>query len=698
MVSLKFSTSFMGFWLPLFPIVVLSPTLQVSEVQVCLDLEDEILSRAKNIQTRLGRQCIETEEINKTLKATLQSWLDQSASEEGDVLDAFQTSPSTESLKSTGSDHGSRQLARRRGQQQETETFYILKLQEYLSCRSILFKLQAKHEKLQEAIQRGNKEDRDGSQSCSAMTRSQRNRRLRPSSQYNHKLFSGDMEKFIQSSGQAVPLVVESCVRFINLHGLQHEGIFRVPGAQLRVTEIRNAFERGEDPLVDGYSAHDLDSVAGVLKLYFRGLETPLFPLEMFGEMLAAVDLESPGERREFVKGIVGRLPGPVLVVLRYLFTFLNHLAQYSDENMMDPYNLAVCFGPTLVVVPPEQDPVAVQSRVNQLVQTLILEPELIFPTSTALPGPLYEKCMAPPHDDFGDTQLDATAEENEQDLPAETSATKEETSIPIPESSKDASYCSAPVLECGESLEAVACFDYVGRTPQELTFQRGDLLCLHTRASGEWWRGERAGTLGLIPHKYIKVPDKAESQAVLQEGQGEGELVPKSEDPVVEPVCRVRTNSAGAYSKASSKSRGGKLTSPFFEPTHHPMSSSRALSPSDRSERWNAMDMPGPSGYNWHCPAIVTTDKKWDKWDADKRWDADKKLEVDKSVAQKMESVFKELLGKAHTRHLPKTSEILLSSPEASCSAAHSWWPLGPSRTGKNKVFSRGAGGHDQF
>lgn len=29
--------------------------------------------------------------------------------------------------------------------------------------------------------------------------------------------------------------------------GLQHEGIFRVSGAQLRVSEIRDAFERGGD-------------------------------------------------------------------------------------------------------------------------------------------------------------------------------------------------------------------------------------------------------------------------------------------------------------------------------------------------------------------------------------------------------------------------------------------------------------------
>lgn len=71
-------------------------------------------------------------------------------------------------------------------------------------------------------------------------------------------------------------------------------------------------------------------------------------------------------------------------------------LAQYSDENMMDSYNLAVCFGPTLLPVPAGQDPVALQGRVNQLVQTLILQPARVFPTLAMLPGPIYEKCMAP--------------------------------------------------------------------------------------------------------------------------------------------------------------------------------------------------------------------------------------------------------------------------------------------------------------
>ncbi|KAL6045396.1 hypothetical protein STEG23_020709 [Scotinomys teguina] len=466
---------------------------EVAEIQVEMELRDEILPRAQNIQSRLDQKTIETEEVNKTMKATLQALLEVVASEDGDTLDSLQASPSTESLKSTNSDPGTRQTGRRRSQQQETETFYITKLQEYLSGRSILAKLQAKHEKLQEAIQRGNKEELKTSWTQCTERKFHTSNPPCPSSQYNQRLFGGDLEKLIQSSGQPMPRVVESCIRFINLNGLQHEGIFRVSGAQARISEIRDAFERGEDPLVKGCTAHDVDSVAGVLKLYFRSLEPPLFPLDMFNELLASAELEDVGEWVEPVSHLLSKLPRPVLVVLRYLFTFLNHLTQYSDENMMDSYNLAVCFGPTLLPVPAGQDPVALQGRVNQLVQTLILQPARVFPPLAMLPGPIYEKCMAPPSTScLGDGQLENLVGEPELELEAGTTAQEDDQEGVV---------------------EAVACFAYTGRTAQELTFQRGDVLRLYARASSDWWRGEHAGVQGLIPHKYITLPEGDEKQ-----------------------------------------------------------------------------------------------------------------------------------------------------------------------------------------
>lgn len=45
----------------------------------------------------------------------------------------------------------------------------------------------------------------------------------------------------------------------------------------------------GEDPLVDDQNDHDINSVAGVLKLYFRGLENPLFPKEHFLDFISTI-------------------------------------------------------------------------------------------------------------------------------------------------------------------------------------------------------------------------------------------------------------------------------------------------------------------------------------------------------------------------------------------------------------------------
>lgn len=90
-----------------------------------------------------------------------------------------------------------------------------------------------------------------------------------------------------------------------------------MPGSQVEVNDIKNSFERGEshataalllrrsqvlvtpmvdsdcssgeDPLVDDQNEHDINSVAGVLKLYFRGLENPLFPKECFLDFISTI-------------------------------------------------------------------------------------------------------------------------------------------------------------------------------------------------------------------------------------------------------------------------------------------------------------------------------------------------------------------------------------------------------------------------
>lgn len=60
-----------------------------------------------------------------------------------------------------------------------------------------------------------------------------------------------------------------------------------------------------------------------------------------------------------------------------------------------------------------------------------------------------------------------------------------------------------------GEAVEAVARFDYVGRSGRELSFKKGASLQLFQRASHDWWEGRHNGSRGLVPHQYIVVKDR---------------------------------------------------------------------------------------------------------------------------------------------------------------------------------------------
>ncbi|NXS09173.1 SRGP2 protein, partial [Neodrepanis coruscans] len=312
-------------------------------------------------------------QVKKTMEATLQTIQDIVTIEDFDVSDCFQYSNSMESVKSTVSETfmSKPSIAKRRANQQETEQFYFTKMKEYLEGRNLITKLQAKHDLLQKTL---------GESECGIP---------HPSPEPGCALAAAAPAL---DSSQAIPLVVESCIRFISRHGLQHEGIFRVSGSQVEVNDIKNAFERGEDPLAGDQNDHDMDSIAGVLKLYFRGLEHPLFPKDIFHDLIACVTMDNLQERALHVRKVLLNLPKTTLIVMRYLFAFLNHLSQFSEENMMDPYNLAICFGPTLMSVPEGHDQVSCQAHVNELIKTIIIQHENIFPGPRELEGPVYSR------------------------------------------------------------------------------------------------------------------------------------------------------------------------------------------------------------------------------------------------------------------------------------------------------------------
>uniref|UniRef100_A0A8C1E0K3 SLIT-ROBO Rho GTPase-activating protein 2 n=1 Tax=Cyprinus carpio carpio TaxID=630221 RepID=A0A8C1E0K3_CYPCA len=421
-------------------------------------VQGELIQRCQQLQSRLSTLKIENEEVKKTMEATLQTIQDIVTIEDFDVTDCFHHSNSMESVKSTVSESfmSKPSLAKRRANQQETEQFYFTKLKEFLEGRNLITKLQAKHDLIQKTL--------------------------------------GESEPayFLLQIFQIIPLMVESCIRFISRHGLHHEGIFRVSGSQVEVNDIKNAFERGEDPLAGDQNDHDMDSIAGVLKLYFRGLENALFPKEVFHDLMSCVSMENLQDRAVHIRKVLLSLPSNTLVIMRYLFAFLNHLSQYSDDNMMDPYNLAICFGPTLMSVPEGHDQVSCQAHVNEFIKTIIIHHETIFPGPRELEGPIYDR---------------GGAAEEYCDSPHIEPPLVDE---PAPDAASEIHNSD----DESDPIEAIARFDYSGRTNLELSFKKGASLLLYHRASEDWWEGRHNGTEGLVPHQYIVVQDMPDGYA----------------------------------------------------------------------------------------------------------------------------------------------------------------------------------------
>ncbi|XP_072222397.1 SLIT-ROBO Rho GTPase-activating protein 3-like isoform X2 [Leuresthes tenuis] len=576
---------------------------QVCEVSAESQVRYELETRFQQLQSRLAAVTLETEEVSKTLKATLAALLDTIC--DSDYNPSPDVSSSLSHEPPGGSNIQKLTLAKRRANQQETETYYFTKVKEFLTSSSLASKLQAKHDLLHDAIQKAEAVDSDPSRRRRRMSRT-------------------------QSSGQQIPVVVESCIRFINLHGLHHEGIFRVPGSQREVNLIRDAFERGDDPLSD--SECDLDSVAGVLKLYFRGLEPPLFPYDSYSQLLECVQIEEDAEKAAQIKAIVSTFPRPLLIVMRYLFAFLNHVSQYSDENMMQPYNLAVCFGPSLLRGMDSDDAVARQPQVNDLVKTMILQHDIIFPSQSEQPGPVYEKHMT----------------------------LEQEYCEPITEEGDG----ETEPLPSEDEWEAVAMFDYVARSPAELSFKQGESLVLHSKASCDWWRGEVGGVKGLIPHKYISVLEGSERGKRDEGGGGgggggggsTGNLT--TEDSNMENTTRMRVNSDSA-------SLPGRQRGSEGSPSRKPQTSSATRHLPVSQERRHTLDTVRQGGCRLpDRPPFGQAERP----------PIDKEM-----ISRQMNSVFKELLSRQ-----PAVQSPALATPVSPAPAPSS--PLPPAAPSAKK------------
>ncbi|KAK2837681.1 hypothetical protein Q5P01_014893 [Channa striata] len=224
-----------------------------------------------------------------------------------------------------------------------------------------------------------------------------------------------------------VPILVQKCVEFIKEHGLNEEGIFRLPGQDNAVKQFRDAFDAGERPSFP--SDTDVHTVASLLKLYLRELPEPVVPWTQYQDFLDCTNMmdSSRTEGWEKLEKQISLLPRINYNLLSYVCRFLFEVQQHSSVNKMNVENLATVMGINLLK-PQIEDPITVMKatpQIQKLMTVMIRQHETLFPLSKdVLPSPPSKKAESQKNAprsfvgwesaEMGDTSLSESPEEEE--------------------------------------------------------------------------------------------------------------------------------------------------------------------------------------------------------------------------------------------------------------------------------------------
>eukprot|EP01129_Flabellula_baltica_P007009 TRINITY_DN2680_c0_g2_i1.p1 TRINITY_DN2680_c0_g2~~TRINITY_DN2680_c0_g2_i1.p1 ORF type:complete len:906 (-),score=151.36 TRINITY_DN2680_c0_g2_i1:751-3468(-) len=158
-------------------------------------------------------------------------------------------------------------------------------------------------------------------------------------------IFGKTLEKACVINHTSIPNIVTDLIDIIQERYLQIEGIFRIPGHQGKTNAAKDLYNDGITPDIQNMECHTL---CGLLKLYLRELSDPLIPMSHYQAFISAGS-QDHDHIEDAVRSAIQSLPDYHLMTLTYLMRFLGSVAEFNEVNLMNPENIATCFGPTII-------------------------------------------------------------------------------------------------------------------------------------------------------------------------------------------------------------------------------------------------------------------------------------------------------------------------------------------------------------
>ncbi|RWS16289.1 rac GTPase-activating protein 1-like protein [Dinothrombium tinctorium] len=149
------------------------------------------------------------------------------------------------------------------------------------------------------------------------------------------------------NSRPCIPALIIHCVSEIEKRGLEEIGLYRTPGSQKEVNDLKERILNSKNgmPVLTNV---EIPVLCGVVKAFLRSLDEPLVTRILWRDFVKAVDIESEEDKKSFLYQAISELPIANRDTLAYLIVHLQRIAD-SPACRMPKSNLAKVFGPTIV-------------------------------------------------------------------------------------------------------------------------------------------------------------------------------------------------------------------------------------------------------------------------------------------------------------------------------------------------------------
>uniref|UniRef100_A0A1I8ND25 Uncharacterized protein n=1 Tax=Musca domestica TaxID=7370 RepID=A0A1I8ND25_MUSDO len=192
----------------------------------------------------------------------------------------------------------------------------------------------------------------------------------------------------MSKSNEYVPTLVDVCTNIVETKGLGVVGIYRIPGNKAAISELSDQVNKSDfswDRCNTDVRWEDVNVVSSLLKLFIRSLPDALLPSSFYSQFIEA-DKKEGMERLTELKALLEALPRYSHETMKHLFRHLNRVSKHCDVNLMEPKNLAIIFGPSIIRTPNDALDVAVKDMKHQcrIVELLLTHYDYFFENAEA--------------------------------------------------------------------------------------------------------------------------------------------------------------------------------------------------------------------------------------------------------------------------------------------------------------------------